>query len=163
MSLRELLLRKRPAVANIFSLATHDITTRNGLLRVQVVIVPYLLVSIDPPFPCVWCWDFWGHMPWLSCGNIPSHSINPSSWIMEEKTALFLNWLRLLGRQWRLLCNLTFLVLSPLLTYIAIKWHKCWTYALILIITVPPLSHDFWSICSSRNASMLLKRLSYVH
>lgn len=58
MSLRELLLRKRPAVANIFSTATHDITTRNGLLRVQGVIVPYLLVSIDPPFPCVQCWDF---------------------------------------------------------------------------------------------------------
>lgn len=45
MSLRELLLRKRPAIANIFSIElTHDITTRNGLLWVQVVIVPYLLI-----------------------------------------------------------------------------------------------------------------------
>lgn len=41
MSLRELLLGRKLAIANMFSIETHDITTRNELLQVQVVILSY--------------------------------------------------------------------------------------------------------------------------
>lgn len=128
----------------------HEINIWNRLLQVQVVIIPYLPVLIDPLLPCVWRWVFWGHVPWLSCGNKPSCSYK--SFLMNyrgKKAILFLNWLGLLGGQSRLLCNLTLVFLWYRLSSLkAINRYECWMRAVSHIATVPS-RHDWTSFCSA--------------
>lgn len=83
MSLRELLLRKGPAIGNIFRIETYHYQkwAASGAGCHCTLFIGLYGSSISM---CVMLGLLRPHALVVLC-NIPSHSINPSSWIMEEK------------------------------------------------------------------------------